>query len=225
MTRVAAAIPALDAAATIETVVRAARRQLAEVLVVDDGSRDATAARARAAGARVVAHGRNRGKGAALRTAFAELFAAGHDAVVTLDADGQHLADEIPKLLDGLARGGDLVLGSRAHLFGGMRLHRRLANRFSSRAISFAAGQRVPDVQTGFRAYRRALVERIGFRENGFEAESAAVVRAARLGFRIVVVPVALGAVDGACNSHYRAFVDSARIAYAVTRARCEFLA
>jgi glycosyltransferase involved in cell wall biosynthesis len=225
--RVAVAIPAYQAAPTVGQVVRdvlAARSAgLAiqpEVLVVDDGSTDATAAEARQAGARVISLPVNQGKGAALALAFADLFGRGATAVVTLDADGQHLAHEIPKLLAAAAPDADLVLGVRDHLFTSMSRVRRASNRLSSRAISFAAGQPLADVQTGFRLYSRRLIERVGFPEKRFEAESAVVVRAARAGFSVLTVPVHLGFADGRTTSHYRPLMDSLRIASAVTRAR-----
>jgi glycosyltransferase involved in cell wall biosynthesis len=178
---------------------------------------------ARQAGARVVRHPENRGKGAALATAFQDLFARGYDGVITLDADGQHLPEEIPKVLAAIPQG-DLVLGVRDHLFGEMSSVRRLSNRLSSRAISFAAGQRLNDIQTGFRYYSRPLIEEVGFPEARFEAESAVVVRAARRGFRVITVPVRLGFADGRTTSHFRPLLDSLRIASAVTRARLEML-
>ena len=101
---------------------------------------------------------------------------------------------------------------------------RRLSNRLSSRAISLAAGVRLDDVQTGFRLYRRGLLQQARWRECRFDAESAIVVRAARRGLRIVSVPVRLGVVDGRLTSHYRPLLDSLRIARAVTRARFEAL-
>lgn len=227
---VAVAIPAYQAAATIADVVqrtlaRVATGSVADLLVVDDGSTDATEAAAREAGARVVAHAENLGKGRALATAFAELFAAGHDAVVTLDADGQHLPEEIPVLVAAWrdAHRGErphLVLGSREHLFAEMGPVRRVSNRCSSLLISGTAGLDLADVQSGFRLYSRALVEAIGFPEPRFEAESAVVVRAVRAGFRIATVPVSLGFADGRPTSHYRPLIDSVRIAGAVTAAR-----
>ncbi len=225
---IAVVVPAYQAEPWIADVVRRARAVasalpvLAHVLVVDDGSSDGTAAAARDAGAEVMKHDRNRGKGAALRTAFASVFEAGLDAAVTLDADGQHLPEEIPKLLEPLARGADLVLGTRFHLFEGMGAVRRWTNRLSSGAISIAAGQRLTDVQTGFRVYTCRLMERMPFPEGRFEAESAVVVRAARRGFRIDAVPVELGFADGRRTSHYRPLVDSLRIARAVIGARFE---
>jgi glycosyltransferase involved in cell wall biosynthesis len=164
----------------------------------------------------------NRGKGAALVTAFRTLFARGCDAVVTLDADGQHLPEEIPKLLEAARGGADLVLGTRDHLFAEMVAARRVANRLSSWAISWAAGQSLSDVQTGFRLYTRRLVEATGFPEARFDAESAVVVRASRRGFRIATVPVRLGFADGRTTSHYRPLVDSLRIARSVMRARLD---
>jgi glycosyltransferase involved in cell wall biosynthesis len=219
---VGAAIPALQAAASIGDVVRRTRAILPELVVVDDGSRDGTGELARAAGAEVIVHERNRGKGAALATAFGALFARGLEAVVTLDADGQHLPEEIPVLLEAAAGGADLVLGTRAHLFAEMVAVRRAANRLSSWAISWAAGQPLTDVQTGFRLYTRALVEATGLPETRFDAESAVVVRAARRGFTIVTVPVRLGFADGRTTSHFRPLLDSVRIARSVVRARLD---
>ena len=225
--RVAAAIPAYQAEASVGEVVERTRRVVSEVLVVDDGSLDDTGEAARRAGARVISHRRNRGKGRALATAFGDLFARGWSAVITLDADGQHLPEEIPVLL-GAWRGtagapsADLVVGSREHLFGGMSAVRRTSNRLSSLVISAAAGQPLGDVQTGFRLYDRRLISAVGFPETGFEAESAVVVRAVRGGFRVVAVPVRLGFADGRLTSHYRPLTDSLRIARAVMRARLE---
>jgi glycosyltransferase involved in cell wall biosynthesis len=222
--RVAVAIPAYQAAPSVGEVVRGALALLPDVLVIDDGSTDGTAEAARQAGARVLSLPVNRGKGAALAMAFDDLFRRGFSAVITLDADGQHLPQEIPKLLAGAGQGGDLVLGVRDHLFAEMGRVRRLSNRLSSRAISFAAGQALPDIQTGFRYYTRELIQGVGFPEARFEAESAVVVRAARRGFRVLSVPVRLGFADGRTTSHYRPLIDSLRIAGAVTRARLERL-
>lgn len=220
--RFAVAIPAFEAAATLAAVVRRSLAVHPDVVVVDDGSEDGTGDVARACGVPVLVHPVNLGKGRALRTAFDHLFARGYDAVVTLDADGQHPPEEIPKLLAAWEGGADLVLGTRAHLFAAMSRVRRASNGTSSWLISHVAGADLPDCQTGFRLYTSALIATVGFPEPRFEAESAVIVRAVRNGFQVVGVPIRLDEPDGRATSHYRPVVDSLRIAGAVTRARLE---
>lgn len=220
--RVAVTIPAYQAAPSVGDVVERTLRLVPDVLVVDDGSDDDTEGVARRAGAEVIRVPTNRGKGHALETAFSELFGRGFSAVITLDADGQHLPEEIPVLQGAAARGADLVLGTRDRLFDQMSRLRQHSNRLSSTAISLVAGQSLGDVQTGFRWYSKRLIEAVGFPEPRFEAESAVVVRAVRRGFRLVTVPVELGFADGRLTSHFRPVIDSLRIARAVTRARFE---
>ena len=217
MRRIAVAIPAYQAVHSVGLVVNHALPIIPDVLVIDDGSDDGTAHAAAAAGAEVHSFPHNRGKGAALNAAFGILFSRGFTCVVTVDADGQHLPEEIPRLLEIDA---DLVLGTRDHLFAEMGTIRRISNRLSSSAISWAAGQPFSDVQTGFRLYTRTLIEQIGFPESGFEAESAVVVRAARRGLRVASTPVRLGKADGRGTSHYRPIPDSLRIAAGVLHAR-----
>jgi len=221
---IAVAIPAYDAGPSVADVVRRTLSFVPDVLVVDDGSRDKTRREATDAGAEVIFHERNFGKGAALRLAFSQLFARGFDAVVTVDADGQHLPEEIPKLIEGWGQGGDLVMGTRDHLYADMSRVRRASNTLSSRAISFFAGVSLRDCQTGFRLYTKRLIDNTGFPEPRFEAESAVIVRAARRGFEITAVPINLGFADGLSTSHYRPVIDSLRIAAAVARARFERL-
>jgi glycosyltransferase involved in cell wall biosynthesis len=217
---VAAIIPAFQAAPSVGQVVRGTLDLIDTVIVVDDGSTDGTAKAARESGAEVIVHPRNLGKGAALRTGFARVWDLGYEGAVTLDADGQHLAAEVRKMFEAWESGSDLVLGTRDHLFAEMAGIRRASNRISSRLISFAAGVKLADIQTGFRIYSRHLLDTTGFSGDRFEAESAVVVRAAQRGFKISTVPIDLGFSDGRCTSHFRPVVDSLRIAKAVIAAR-----
>ena len=156
---VAVAIPAYDAGKSVADVVRRTLALIPNVLVVDDGSEDDTRREATNAGAEVIFHRQNLGKGAALQLAFSELFGRGFEAVVTVDADGQHLPEEIPKLIERWGEGGDLIMGTRDHLYADMSRVRRASNTLSSRAISFFAGVNLRDCQTGFRLYTRELID------------------------------------------------------------------
>lgn len=219
--RIAVIIPALNAERTLPRVVADARAQLEPVLVIDDGSTDATGEVARAAGATVIRHPVNRGKGGALKTGFQWALENGFDGVVTLDADGQHLASEIPKFLRERERGGaDLIIGGRSHLFEQMLPRRRMANRFSAACIAFASGVKITDSQSGFRFYSANLLRNLKLRTDGFDMESEVIVRAGRRRFGIVTIPIELGFVDGIATSHYKPLKDTLRIAWTVMRAR-----
>jgi glycosyltransferase involved in cell wall biosynthesis len=214
-------IPALNAERSIGDVVRGCRSQSPTVAVVDDGSGDRTGEIAREAGAVVLRHDVNRGKGAALKTGFAYALDNGYDGVITLDADGQHLPSEIPKLIEAReSSGADLIIGGRAHLFEHMLPRRRAANRFSAWSIARAAGTEVTDSQSGFRFYSAALLRSVKLRSDGFDMESEVIVRAGRGGYRVITTPIALGFVDGVVTSHYKPLADSLRIAWTVLKTR-----
>jgi glycosyltransferase involved in cell wall biosynthesis len=169
----------------------------------------------------VVSHPQNRGKGAALKTGFAWALGHGFDAVLTLDADGQHLPREIPKFLKCREEtGADLIIGGRSHLFGAMLPRRRLANRFSAWSIAKASGTNITDSQSGFRLYSANLLRNVRLRTDGFDMESEVIVHAGRGGFKIITLPIDLGFVDGISTSHYKPIKDTLRIAWTVTRAR-----
>lgn len=216
-----ALIPAFQTEASIAEVVRATRRLIPDVLVIDDGSTDNTAGAAREAGAEVLRFSANRGKGIALRTGFSRALENGCCAVVTLDADGQHDPGEIPRLLDRWRETrAALVIGSRTHLEEKMTPNRRFANRFARRAISFFAGLPVPDAQSGFRVYDASLLRSIPLRGVRYELEAEVIVRAARRGFRVESTPIRLKRVDGTTTSHYRPWIDTTRICVSVLRSR-----
>ena len=156
-----AIIPALNEEETVADVVRSVRDHLdADVLVIDDGSRDRTTERASAAGAIVLRHPFNLGVGAALRTGFRYARANGYHAAVQVDADGQHEVTEAKRLADVIDTGVDLVVGSRFEAgFETSRL-RRLSMRMLSRRISRYLGVTITDTTSGFRGFGPVAIER-----------------------------------------------------------------
>jgi glycosyltransferase involved in cell wall biosynthesis len=207
-------VPAYRVAAVLPDLLSRARRAApgAAVFVVDDGSNDGTGAAAAAGGASVLRHPANRGKGAALATGLAAAAASGARIIVTLDADGQHPPEAVPALVAPVAAGeADLVVGARAPRAGPMPLGRRMTNRLSSSLVSRALGVRVPDSQSGFRAMRREVAQRVRPAGAGYEFETEFLFLAARLGYRITAVPVPT-VYDGA-PSHFRYGADTIAIA------------
>jgi glycosyltransferase involved in cell wall biosynthesis len=188
---VAALIPAYREEKHIAEVVRRTRLQLDHVVVVDDGSPDATAFQARDAGAEVVVHDVNRGKGAAIKTGLRELAGRGFAYILILDADGQHLPEEIPRFLEkaGITQS-RFIVGSRMSDTRKMPLARKLTNRFMSWQISRLCGQPIPDTQCGFRMIHRDLVPDLLCESDAFEYETEMLFIAAKRGYRISSVPI-----------------------------------
>ncbi|MDR3211889.1 MAG: glycosyltransferase family 2 protein [Planctomycetota bacterium] len=186
---IAALIPAYQEERHIAEVVERTRQYLPRVLVVDDGSRDATNALARQAGAEVLLNAMNLGKGASLFRGLTHLFATGAEAVVCLDADGQHAPEEIPRFLE-LAPTADLVVGNRMANSAGMPWVRLMTNRFTSRVISLLAGVAVPDTQCGFRLVSQTAWKAVTLTTRNYDFEGEMVVAMGRQGLRITAVPV-----------------------------------
>ena len=215
---IAVLIPALNCAATIGPVVAGARHYVPQVLVVSDGSTDQTVAAATAAGARVIAHAHRCGKGAALLTGLRALAVDGVSRVLTMDGDGQHLPEEIPKLLAASAAAPDaLVIGSRELETLTTTAARLFGNRFANRWVEIACGQTLPDTQSGFRVYPLRETLSLGLRARHFAFETEVLIRAARVGLPIRSVPVRVyyPPVEERV-SHFRPFLDSVRIVFVV---------
>ena len=215
--KVIAVIPARDAAATVGDVIRGMRRVLptAEVIVIDDGSTDATGAIARDAGAIVVRHAVNLGKGAALESGFGEALRRGADAVIAMDADGQHDPTYAPRLLEALEHA-DLVVGSRERNRAGMPWLRRATNDVTTWFVSLLARRRIPDSQSGYRAIRASVLRAVRPQSRRFEYESEFLIATARAGFSIGEAPVPT--LYNAPGSHIHPFRDTLRFIRLVIR-------
>lgn len=224
--RILALIPGYQEGPRIGPVVEAALRHL-PVLVVDDGSTDDTAGVAERAGARVVRQVPNAGKGAALRAGFRLALDEGWDAVLTLDADGQHDPDEIPRFVAAYSAPGargprpELIIGRRD--FDRMPPVRRLSNTIGTAAFSWAVGQHVPDNQSGYRLLgRRLMAAMLASRESGFEFEVEMIAVCLRQGWTLGWVPIATIYAGEPSHvrpvAHLRHFVRATRAARRLVR-------
>jgi glycosyltransferase involved in cell wall biosynthesis len=208
---VVAVIPAFQCAATIGGVVAGVRRHLDAVVVVDDGSSDATAERAAAAGARVERLPENRGKGAALLHGIERALGSRPAAVVLLDGDGQHDPADLPAFLAAWDQGAaDLVIGSRMRSPAAIPAARYWANRIGSRILSWMTGWEIEDSQSGYRLVAAELLRRMPLAARGYAVESEMLIKAAHRGARLAQVPVRT--IYEGEPSHYRPVLDTVRI-------------
>jgi glycosyltransferase involved in cell wall biosynthesis len=211
---VAALIPAYRGAASVGAVVAGTRAQVAHVIVVDDGSGDETAARAADAGAEVLRHPTNLGKGAAILTGLRALGATGIGRTITLDVDGQHLPEEIPRLL--AASDADpqaIIVGVRQKAGQEIAAANRFGNWIADRLLRAIAGRPLPDTQSGFRVYPVAATLALGAQGSRYDFETEVLIRAARRGIDVVGVPVRVYYPPVAERvSHFRPWRDTLRI-------------
>jgi glycosyltransferase involved in cell wall biosynthesis len=184
---------------------------LKNVLVVDDGSSDKTSLIARRAGSRILRFKNNQGKGQALRAGFDFAIENGYDAAITMDADGQHDPDEIPKFLSNLIKcGADLLIGTREQNLSEMPYLRFLVNKTTSLVTSILAGCRIHDSQSGYRLIKRNLIKKINLKTGRFQTETEIIVKAARAGFYIREVPIKTIYFEK-FKSYINPFVDTVR--------------
>jgi glycosyltransferase involved in cell wall biosynthesis len=202
-TTVAAIIPAYLEQKHIADVVRRTLQQLDLVLVVDDGSTDATAETARNAGAEVIVHEQNRGKGESIKTGLRQWLERGVAYVVILDGDGQHLPEEISRFLTAASSGSaELLIGTRMNDVRDMPLLRRLVNRYMSRRISRLCRQEIPDTQCGFRMVHRRIIPDLLGGADRFDYETEMLIIASRKGCRIESVPITTVYSDEVSSIH-----------------------
>jgi len=190
--RLVAVIPAFNEERHVADVVRSTSRVADCVVVVNDGSTDQTREMAERAGALVISHMTNRGLGGALRTGIRAALASGAHAIVTLDSDGQHDPDDIPRLVAPIETdSADFVIGCRLIDPTGMPLTRRIANRLADTTTCWILGARLKDTQSGFRAFSRRAAEALTIRSSRMEVSSEIAVQMARKGMRIAHIPIA----------------------------------
>jgi glycosyltransferase involved in cell wall biosynthesis len=187
----AVVIPCLNEAQAIAPLVTAVRATLPNVLVIDDGSADDTAAVAESRGARVLRHPVPRGKGAALRAGWTDALQRGFSWVISMDGDGQHAPEDLPAFLARASQGNvALVCGDRMHDTRGMPFVRRITNRFMSTCLSRLAGTPLPDTQCGYRLMRLESWARLPINTDSFEVESEVLLQFARARLGIAFVPI-----------------------------------
>jgi len=200
----AAVIPAYQDEKHIGDIVRRTRERLDHVVVIDDGSSDQTAQRAREAGAEVIVHDENRGKGEALKTGLGHWLDREVTWVSLLDSDGQHLPEEIDRFMAAVAAATrpSFLIGNRMNDLARMPFIRRVVNRYMSRRISRVCGQEIPDTQCGFRMLDRQLIPELLGGGHRFDYETEVLIIASRKGYRIESVPITTVYTDQVSKIH-----------------------
>lgn len=184
-------IPTYNEAKTIGDIIRQIRQQNLEVLVIDDGSYDNTSQIANENGATVLRNRNNEGKGASLIKGFIYAKDRDYDAVITMDADGQHLPEDIPYFMRlAIKSDSGIFIGNRMFKAEGMPFIRILTNKFMSWFISEVTKQNIPDTQCGFRLIKKEVLEKLKLITYKYETESEVLIKASRLGFKIESVPI-----------------------------------
>jgi glycosyltransferase involved in cell wall biosynthesis len=189
--RVALIVPCFNAQPYIAELTSRAAHYIArqDMFCVNDGSKDGTLHAIRDAGVRLLSHDVNRGKGQALQTAFGVVVDEGYDGAVAMDADLQHLPEEIPRFLD-KALGYDVIVGARNYDLHNMPLDRWMTNKVTSHVVSALAGTPITDSQSGFRFLSRDAMDRVPLATANYDMESEQLIRAGRMGMRIGEVPI-----------------------------------
>ncbi|RLC61241.1 MAG: glycosyltransferase family 2 protein [Chloroflexi bacterium] len=206
---VLAGIPAYNEARYIGSIVLQARQYVDEVIVVDDGSMDNTARVAELAGATVIRHPANRGKGAAIQSILTEARNRNPDTLVLLDADSQHDPNEIPSLIKPISEGFDLVIGSREAQKDKTPRYRRIGQKVISRSSRLASKTNIFDSESGFRALSPKAINELDLKATGFAIESEMITRAADKNLRITEVPISnIYTKDGSTLNPIRHGID-----------------
>lgn len=203
-------IPAFNAGETLAAVLDECAGLGYPLVVVDDGSLDATARIVADQGAVLLRHERNQGKGRALRTGFEWALDHGFDRIVTLDADGQHDVSSVPRVVAAAREGGfDILIASRYRQFQEMAGLRKVWNRFGVWCMRQRTGFEISDSQSGFRCYSGRLLRSVTLGAEGYNLEMEILMKAWRSGFTIGSLPVPARVADGRATSHFRPVRDT----------------
>lgn len=191
------AMPAYNEEKYIGSIVVKARQYANEVIVLDDGSTDRTPEIARLAGATVIQHDGQKGYGATIRSILEEAKRRAPDVLVLLDADFQHNPDEIPRLVEPILEGFDLVIGSRSWQKSKIPLYRRIGQRVLLRSTQLLSNTGITDSESGFRAFSRKAVTTLELSEDGMAVSAETIVVAAESGLKITERPISIAYYKG----------------------------
>jgi len=206
-----ALLPAYNEESHIAEVVQGLCQYVSTVIVVDDGSSDRTSEKAEQAGAQVIRHSHNQGKGAAIQTGLHAVQQSNLDVFFILDADAQHDWNEVPLFVQKMQQtGASIVIGNRMGNPANMPLIRKWTNQFTSWVVSRIAGQPISDSQCGYRLIHRRVLKDLSLTLSGFDAESEFLIQAARAGHKIEQVPIR-AIYHGTEKSKINPFVDTLR--------------
>lgn len=211
-----AIIPAYNEEKTIRSLVEGTTKQIGRVVVINDGSTDDTQQQLAGLPIELISYTDNQGKAYALWQGFNHVLGPQSEGVITLDGDGQHRPEDIPRMITAYAKyPNHLIIGTRTRDWGLFPPIRRWANQLANLGISLAAGCRVPDTQSGFRLYPASLLRILqthSNRYNGFVFESEVIIEAVKLGFKIHSIPIPAVYGKDLRKSHFRPAQDTVQI-------------
>lgn len=210
-------IPAYNEAGNILKLIDEVRKHPLDILVIDDGSSDGTFNIVKNAGVQCMLNLENQGKGASLSKGFKYAVDNNYDAVITMDADGQHLPQDL-HLFTELAKNPDvqIIIGNRMGNVCNMPAVRVWTNKFMSWMISKISGQKIPDSQCGYRLIKKEVLKSVSLKTSKYETESEILIKSSRLGFRIESIPVK--SVYGKEKSSINPFIDTLRFIRLIMR-------
>ena len=190
--KVGAIIPAYNAGNRLEYVIDNLNKYVgSRIILVDDGSKDNTVAIARRKGAIVLSHRENKGKGEALKTGFKKSLTLNWEAVITIDADGQHNPQFIPFFINTLEQGNfDIIIGSRMKDIRNMPFHRIFSNKTTSKFVSWRIGQRIIDSQSGYRIIKSDVLKNISLKTSHYDTETELLLKSGLQGYKIGFIDI-----------------------------------